>query len=108
MEPYLDVLCARDVVAVYTGAHTHSDGGYELAYLTKDVSTGRMLEVGYIRTGECGSCFKAEVLCLVRRQWDGLGLVPDQVELGTIGRPPPPHPTIRCYTVAAGGLGGPF
>ena len=53
MEPYLDALRARDVVAIQTGPA----GEYDLAYLLKDASTGRMLEVEYIRTRKYGSYF---------------------------------------------------
>lgn len=90
----MDRLRARDVVAVHAAhaAHAGGDaggdegagGGYELAYLTRDASTGLMIQVAYIRTGECTSCFKAEVLCLVRRQWDGEGLVLDKLEIAEI------------------------
>ena len=84
----MDRLRARDVVAVHAAhaAHAGGDaggegagGGYELAYLTRDASTGLMIQVAYIRTGECTSCFKAEVLCLVRKQWDSLVL--DKLEI---------------------------
>ena len=40
MEPYLNALRACDVVAIQTGPA----GEYDLAYLLKDASTGRMLE----------------------------------------------------------------
>jgi len=79
MQDDVDDLCARDVVAVRA-----AQAGYELAFLLQDAGAGQMLEVQYIRSREVSCCFKAEIICLVRKQWDGQSLVLNKLELAKI------------------------